>query len=188
MVKCLIVAGFAGVGKTYLGSILAKELGYFYIDKDTVSTLFTEKMLKDKGYLEGDRESEYYREINKIEYQTIVDIAEENIRLGNKVIISAPFINQLYEYSWLDRKFNYLREDELRLVWIKMSEEDERLSLIRRGLERDAWKLENWEEYNKKVRGFVPEGKNIYVYDRTEHPDIRLEVSKIKEWLQESGI
>jgi len=57
--KLVLVGGFPGSGKTHLGKILSKDVGFF-VDKDTLSKLFTEKILTILGKSKNDRESETY--------------------------------------------------------------------------------------------------------------------------------
>ena len=42
--QLILVGGFPGSGKTYVGQLLASEIGSF-IDKDTISGFFAERLL-----------------------------------------------------------------------------------------------------------------------------------------------
>ena len=68
--KFVIITGCAGSGKTSLGERVSREMGWTYIDKDTVTRDFTDFILEDKGKSKSDRESDLYcNEIRPIEYK-----------------------------------------------------------------------------------------------------------------------
>jgi AAA domain len=88
-----IVIGTAGSGKSTIAQRLACEYGAAYLDKDAMSARFVEAALLAAGYDPGDRESNaYYRErILPLEYDSLLDVAGANLRVGRPVVIDAPF-------------------------------------------------------------------------------------------------
>ena len=98
-----IVIGTAGSGKSTIAQRLAREYGAAYLDKDAMSARFVEAALLAAGYDAGDRESNaFYRDrILPLEYDSLLDVAGANLRLGRPVVIDAPFSPYLS-----DRHFN----------------------------------------------------------------------------------
>ena len=88
-----IVIGTAGSGKSTIAQRLAREHAAAYLDKDAMSARFVEAALLAAGYDPGDRESNaFYRDrILPLEYDSLLDVAGANLRLGRPVVIDAPF-------------------------------------------------------------------------------------------------
>ena len=100
--KLILIGGIPGSGKTYIGKELARRIGLF-VDKDTMSRFFTERMLQLLGSHLDDRESEIYlANVRNLEYETMMKHALENLELGRSVICSAPFIREFGDSQWLD--------------------------------------------------------------------------------------
>lgn len=146
-----IIAGLPGSGKTTIGKEISKILKATFIDKDTISNQFTELILKISGFSPNDRESPFYlNEVRDIEYQTMLDIAFENIKCGNSVVCSAPFIKELKSDDWIieiKRKADMLNTS-VSIVWIDADVEKTKDRIISRKSDRDDWKLKNWPEYS----------------------------------------
>lgn len=186
--NCVIISGFAGSGKSTVGKHIAKKLNYTYLDKDTLSRDFTEKVLADNESYEGDRESELYSKvINPIEYKTLVDTAVENMLLGNNVILSAPFIAQLKQDNWFETNITSLIREKVKLsiIWIHTDENTERIRLIDRNATRDKWKLENWHEYCTEIRTYRPKDDSIYLFDNASLSDhsFHKQIEELMRWI-----
>lgn len=190
VVHCIVISGFAGSGKSTVGKRIAKQLRYTYLDKDTLSRDFTERIILDNNSYAGDRESELYKSIiNPIEYQMLIDTALENLLLHNSVVISAPFIAQLQMDNWFED--NIMRAipsgAKLSLVWIETDEDTERIRLIDRGAMRDNWKLENWEQYCKFHRTFEPkiDKEQLYIFsnDNQTNESFNERIEDLIKWL-----
>ena len=103
----LLVTGCAGSGKTTLGKKIAKKLNWTYIDKDTVVNLFTDWILSDKGFSKNNRESKVYcNNIRPLEYRTVFKISEENLKLGNSIVL---VIHLLHKFQILVNGNNYVK-------------------------------------------------------------------------------
>lgn len=138
----LIITGCAGSGKTTLGKTLAKKLHWTYIDKDTITRDFTDMFLLNKGKSKDDRESDIYcNEIRPVEYKSTFTVCQENLDLGNSVILTIPFIEQIRDYSkWLDMINEYglnLENISTKFIWINHDENGELSRLTKRAAERD---------------------------------------------------
>jgi predicted kinase len=186
----IIVAGFAGSGKSTIGKLISKNMRFAYLDKDTLTRYFTDEMLESKGVGKGDRESTYYTElINPLEYNTLVKVALENVELGISVVLSAPFIRQLNSSSWFADKvdeFSSLSDCKVKVVWIESSREIERIRLIDRNADRDLNKLDNWDEYCDSIADFNLETDyEKYIFYNTENniDNIENQINSLIKWI-----
>ena len=146
-----IVVGTAGSGKSTIAQRMAREQDAAYLDKDAMSSRFVEAALTAAGYDSGDRESNvYYRErILPLEYDSLLDVAGTNLRLGRSVVLDAPFSPYLHDPTFLTaaaQRFDW-PPAEVRVVLVRVSPETLQHRLRQRGLERDRVKLANWDAY-----------------------------------------
>jgi predicted kinase len=146
-----IVIGTAGSGKSTIARRLAREHAAVYLDKDAMSARFVEAALVAAGYAPGDRESNaFYRDrILPLEYDSLLDVAGTNLRIGRSVVIDAPFSPYLSDPDFLTgaaERFDWPPVDiEVLRVRVPPAALQDRLR--KRGLERDRVKLAHWDEY-----------------------------------------
>lgn len=185
----IIVAGFAGSGKTSVGKSLSKATGYAYLDKDTITRHFTDYILANNGSYEGDRESEFYKKfIRDIEYKVSMDICMENLELGNSVIISTPFIGQIGNYKNLEAIINMKKLEKLniniKIVWVKHDIDLEHGRIIKKNAKRDDYKLKHWDEYSKLIENIKIDPRYDKIEIRNEDDiDIEEEIKEIIKWI-----
>ncbi len=167
--QLIVITGCAGSGKTTMGKELARQLGYAYIDKDTVTRDFTDYILVKSGSSRGDRESDLYRnDILPIEYKITFKLCREILSCGSNVVLTIPFIGQIKDWSkWLGIKNQAKIEDsiDVRFIWIKHDIDKEKKNIKKRNASRDEYKLSHWDEYAVSIDGIEPtEAYNAYVY------------------------
>ena len=146
-----IVIGTAGAGKSTIARRLAKEHGAAYLDKDAMFARFVEAALVSAGHDPGDREgNEFYRDhILPLEYDSLLDVAGANLRLGCSVVVDAPFSPYLSDPGFIvaaAERFGWPPVD-VEVVWVRVSPRTLQGRLRTRGLERDKAKLGQWDEY-----------------------------------------
>lgn len=152
-----LVIGEAGVGKSAIGKLIAKEKNYTYIDKDTATIRLTEQYLKESSPTKNahDRESAFYLEtVRPLEYKIILALALENIELGNSVVLTAGFELEIQDENWLHTNPEILKIRalaDLHVVMITVDRQTLLNRLITRNELRDTWKLNNWDTYLKQV-------------------------------------
>lgn len=148
--RIVLMGGFAGVGKTYIGRQMAKGNAAF-LDKDTLCNDFTSAMLKTAGLPDSDRESAFYMtEVRPLEYKTLMQTAYQTLAASRKsVICVAPFISEFANTEWLQEQeytaFNLLAHIDF--VWVHADHDTIKTRLINRGLDRDAYKLAHWQDH-----------------------------------------
>ena len=147
-----IVIGTAGSGKSTIAQQLARQHGAAYLDKDAMSSRFVEAALVAAGYDPGDRESNaYYRDqVLPLEYDSLLDVAGANLRIGRSVVIDAPFSPYLSDPTFITsagERFDWPPVDVIEVIRVRVSPEVLQGRLRARGLERDRVKLAHWDEY-----------------------------------------
>lgn len=146
-----IVIGPAGSGKSSVSALLATEYMAAYLDKDVVCGRLTEALLEMAGTDPAGRDDNpvYQEHVMDIEYQTLMAVAGDNLRLGRSVVLDAPFGRYLPDSSFLER--NARSHNWPKATWVvvhvAVDGESIRARVAARGLSRDRWKLENWEEF-----------------------------------------
>lgn len=146
-----IVIGTAGSGKSTIAQRLAREGAAAYLDKDTMSARFVEAALLAAGYDPGDRESNafYLERILPLEYDSLLDVAGANLRIGRPVVVDAPFSPYLSDPGFITtaaERFDWPPVD-VEVIRVRVSPVTLQRRLRERGLERDRWKLAHWDEY-----------------------------------------
>jgi predicted kinase len=146
-----IVIGTAGSGKSTIAQRLARQYGAAYLDKDAMSARFVEAALLSAGYDPGDREANafYLERILPLEYDSLLDVAGANLRIGRPVVIDAPFSPYLSDPTFITaaaERFEWPPVD-VEVVRVRVSPATLQDRLRRRGLERDRFKLAHWDEY-----------------------------------------
>lgn len=146
----VLVGGYPGSGKTELGRILARETGWPMLDKDTLTRPVVEAALEFLGHSPNDRESdEYLSRVRPREYEALAAAANENVRCGNSVIVTAPFIREFNDEAWIKRiQATYADLGaKVVLVWMFCDKDVMHTYVRGRGAARDAAKLANWSDY-----------------------------------------
>jgi len=146
-----IVIGTAGSGKSTIAQRLARQHSAAYLDKDAMSARFVEAALASAGYDPGDREANaFYRDsILPLEYDSLLDVAGANLRLGCPVVLDAPFSPYLSDPTFISAAAEHFDWPpiEVEVVRVSVSPRTLQERLRKRGLERDQVKLAHWDEY-----------------------------------------
>lgn len=151
----ILVSGYAASGKSRVGKELAWRLpGGCYLDKDTISGPFVDRMLLLIGRPAGDRDSEIYRsEIRPLEYQCLLAAGFEAAESGATAVLSAPFLAQLVDAQWMNQFHRELGARGLchRIVWVHCNLATLQQRMLQRGSLRDRAKLNDWAAYSASL-------------------------------------
>lgn len=158
MNKLIFVAGVAGTGKSTVARAITKKMPSVYLDRDTVAGRYTDVFLAHNGLDPDDRDSAFFlTHCRDVEYDITMDVALENLALGKDVILISPFTKELKDETWIDRTLARigltLNDVVVKVIVVYLSDmlvQKERI--IGRATARDTWKLENWDEYSKRLQ------------------------------------
>lgn len=149
-----IVAGYAGSGKTELSKAMARLTRWTLLDKDTLTRPLVEALAANLCGDPDDRQSEqYFGLIRPLEYQALMHTAHEILEMGSSVIVTAPFIRELFNAEYCEDLLFQIEVEEklIKVVWVFADEGSMKQRLVRRGAGRDRWKLANWDEYISSI-------------------------------------
>jgi predicted kinase len=184
-----IVIGTAGSGKSTIAQRLARTYAAAYLDKDAMSARFVEAALLAAGYDPGDRESNmFYRErILPLEYDSLLDVAGTNLRIGRSVVIDAPFSPYLSDPHFITtaaERFDWPPVD-VEVVRVHVSPETLQQRLRERGLDRDRVKLAHWDEYWATHGGQPCAWAGVRYSELSNDPNEAAEVPNNAAWMKE---
>lgn len=155
MKNIVIVGGHAGSGKTEFSKQLAVRTGWPLLDKDTLTRPFVEALAQNLAGDPHDRQStDYLEKIRPLEYKALIDTMWEVLDFGAEgIVVSAPFVKELFDESWLeDVGFDCeVKGVNLTVVWVQCDPETLKGRIVARGAARDRWKLVNWAEWVRSL-------------------------------------
>jgi predicted kinase len=162
----LFLIGLPASGKSTIGKRIASEYNFCYLDKDIVCNHFTGMLLELKGASRHDREGSFYNNVlMDLEYKTLLNIADDNLKLGKSVIVDAPFINYLSNSNYIEelRGIYDWRDVNIIVVSVNIDFAILKTRMIERSLDRDKWKLANWDAYLQSIQKKQCCWKNIRI-------------------------
>lgn len=145
-----LVGGYAGSGKSEFARFLSAVTGWTILDKDTLTRPLVEQLLISLGADPHDRQTALYQDhVRSHEYRCLLDQGMENLDCGVSAILTAPFLREITDVSWIGRAKNRCTAHTaaFSVVWVKCDSESMHDYLSFRGASRDAWKLAHWGEY-----------------------------------------
>ena len=151
--KLILVASPPACGKTYISNLIAEQVGHIvYLDKDDLSDIVRAafKVADQELNMDGDF---YKNNLRSAEYSTILHIAFSTLRFEDKVLLNAPLGNEIRNTEYmksLKQKANKMGA-ELVLIWVSAPTEVCYERMKKRNCDRDVLKLQNWEDYVKKI-------------------------------------
>jgi predicted kinase len=184
----VLVAGFAGSGKTEFARFLSSVTGWALLDKDVLTRPLVESMLTALNGDPNDRQSEIYRrEVRPIEYRCLSNATFANIDNGISTVVTAPFLAEVGDPQWLRRLMHRCSAAgaHLEIVWVGADPETMHTYLQKRDAARDTWKLNHWDEYLAQIDvAMRPEIPHFYV-DNSLNSAVELldEARRVSEWI-----
>lgn len=180
MTYLVFFCGHAGTGKTTLAKRLIRPLmkttgkAFCLLDKDTLYGRYSSAAMGALTHDPNDRDSPLYlKHLRDPEYQGLLDTARENLELGISAIVVGPLSREVRDRRLFDHAWLGIGPDvELRIVWVRTSEETAHARIVARGNPNDAYKLAHWDEYRQ--RRFIPTGEQcegLLMFDNTAPSD-----------------
>ena len=189
MKKLILVTSPPACGKTFVTKKLAKAIpNCVYLDKDSLIVL--SKQIFVVANQEYNRSSDFFEEnIRNYEYDAIMEVAREALEYNDTVFINAPYTREVRTPGYMENLRRQLLEKkgaELIVVWVQCDVEVCRQRMIARNSDRDTWKLENWDEYVKKLDFSVPTGiKNIFLFDNSSDDKFKVSIKEAVKYFEE---
>lgn len=156
--RLILVTSPPASGKTYISKKLSEKLKHIvYLDKDTLIPLSKQIFLVAGE--EYNRSSDFFEKyIRDYEYTAIVDLALEALNYDDKALINAPFTREIRSAKYINNLKVKLKDynAKLTVIWVITEPEVIHQRMIKRNSDRDAWKLENWNEYISEVDFSIP--------------------------------
>lgn len=187
MKKLILVTSPPACGKTFVTRKLAKAMpNCVYLDKDSLIVL--SKQIFVVANEEYNRSSDFFEEhIRNYEYDAIMEVAREALEYNDTVFINAPYTREVRTEGYMEG----LRKDllkigaELVVVWVQCDVEVCRQRMIARNSDRDTWKLNNWDEYVKKLDFSVPTGiKNLLLFNNSSESEFKESMKKAVDYFK----
>ena len=189
MKKLILVTSPPACGKTFVTKKLAKAMpNCVYLDKDSLIVL--SKQIFVVANQEYNRSSDFFeKNIRNYEYDAIMEVAREALEYNDTVFINAPYTREVRTPGYMENLRRQLLEKkgaELIVVWVQCDVEVCRQRMIARNSDRDTWKLENWDEYVKKLDFSVPTGiKNIFLFDNSSDDKFKVSIKEAVKYFEE---
>ena len=170
MRKAYIVCGSPGSGKSHYGRQLASERHAVLLDIDSVTERLVRAGLTLAQKDPEDRDSGTFKETFRLPiYDTLFDIARENLPWNNVVIVG-PFTQELQNPEWPSELSKKL-ENPVEVHYVYCAPEIRKERLSRRANPRDNAKLRDWQHH-------------IQYYGTEEPPNfphVYIDTSKLQE-------
>lgn len=150
----VVVGGFAGCGKTEFGRFLSGVTGWTHLDKDALTRPLVESLLTSLDGDPNDRHTELYlRRVRPVEYRCLLSATFNNLDNGVPTILTAPFLQEVPNFSWLQRLGSHCaaREVDMAVIWVDADVEAMYTYLQIRDAARDTWKLNHWDDYLESI-------------------------------------
>lgn len=156
--KLILVAAPPACGKTYVSELISRSVEHIvYLDKDDLADLLRRSFELCGEKLDMDGQF-YVENLRSVEYSTILHIAFSTLRFEDLVLLNAPLSKEVRDSDCM----RSLKERaaslgaELVLVWVTVPLEVCYERMKKRNSDRDILKLENWNEYVKKIDYSAP--------------------------------
>jgi predicted kinase len=162
----LLIAGPPASGKSTVGASLARTLGATLIDQDVA----TGPLLSVIGSVVSidDIDDPYLATLTRADrYETITCLAEDNLRVGNTVLLVAPFTEErknLRGWEELDHRLQRAGSGAVTMIWLYLSRDELLRRLRARRADRDAGKLRGEQRYIDQLDLGPPVGPHIPIH------------------------
>ena len=159
----LLIAGPPASGKSIVGALLARALGAALIDLDVA----TEPLLRviESLVKVDDIDDPRLATLTRADrYETITRLAEDNLRVGNTVLLVAPFTEErrnLGAWEELAARLHRAAGGAVTMIWLYLSREELLQRMRARRAGRDEPKLNKEQRFVDQLDLGPPVGPHI---------------------------
>ena len=160
----VVVAGASASGKSTFGRVLARESRACLLDLDTVTNpLFEYAGGEHASVLSSPVSSR--SPINSARYQCLIDAARENLALGNRVVLVAPFTQERSSPGQWQSFLTALdlEPDAAVLVWLDIPEHEAVRRARIRNQARDIVQLQHINRFARSTKHYPPPVEHIAI-------------------------
>lgn len=169
MKRVYIVCGSPCAGKTVYGRKLAAENCAALLDIDVSTERMVKLSLELAGHDSDDRDSAFFKEnFREPIYEQLFDMARNNLQHIN-VVITGPFTKELKNPEWCERLTERLG-CPVEIHYVSCPPEVRKERMRKRGNQRDAAKLQNWDEYVRYYDEAPPLCPHVLVENTEDNP------------------
>lgn len=158
--RFVVFLGWPGTGKTTLAHSTLDNIAGCIVNKDSIAMPMTQ-----------DVEGELYKKIIAPgSYKAMYNIAEDNLKRGQTVVIESPFHNVMK--GEVDANLVRISEETKSPLKIIICTAPDPLILeriIKRGEPRDAPKIANWAEYTSKAHKYAATMPHLHIDTSQNH-------------------
>jgi predicted kinase len=176
-----VVAGAPGSGKSTVADMLLERLDPTpaLLDKDTIYNPLEEAVLREAGR-PGSNDEWYDTHLKVYEHAGIIAAAREIRSRGCAVMLSLPFTKQIHNADEWTQLVDKLGGGTVYLVWAHSDATTLRQRLEARGLERDADRLANFDDFVAYMQPEAPPPVPHFAVDnRIDASDVHEQVQRI---------
>ena len=162
----ILVAGPPASGTTTVGASLAQALGATLIDQD-VATGQLLSVVESLVHVDDIDDPRLAKLTRAARYETITCLAEDNLRVGNSVLLVAPFSEErksLHAWEMLLDRLQRAADGTVTMVWLYLSRDELLRRLRGRAADRDASKLRGEGRFIDQVDLGPPVGPHIPIH------------------------
>jgi predicted kinase len=162
----VLVTGPPASGKSTVGTSLARTLGATLIDQDVA----TGPLVGVIGSLVkvDDIDDPRLATLTRADrYETITRLAEDNLRVGNTVLLVAPFTEErknLHAWEDLIHRLQRAAGGAVTMIWLYLSREELLQRMRARGAKRDEAKLNKEQQFIDQLNLGPPIGPHIPIH------------------------
>jgi predicted kinase len=162
----LLIAGPPASGKSTVAAGLARTLGGTLIDQDLATGPLVSVIgsLVNVDDIDDPRLATLTRAAR---YESIIRLAEDNLRLGNTVLLVAPFTEERKNFDSWEQLFHRLHRavgGAVTMLWLNLSREELLRRMRTRSADRDAGKLRGEQRFIDQLDLGPPVGPHIPIH------------------------
>jgi predicted kinase len=149
-----------------VGTSLARTLGATLIDQD-VATGPLVRVIRSLVKVNDIDDPRLATLTRADRYETITRLAEDNLRVGNSVLLVAPFTEErenLHAWEELIHRLQRAAGGAVTMIWLYLSREELLQRMRARGAERDKAKLNKEQQFIDQLNLGPPIGPHIPIH------------------------